>query len=262
VRLDNNWIDTSGEVGLALRDSSNVDRLRFYFVGGQTNYWIADQQSTNRNTSMGYSSGGQLLALRLTGPESYSLDNGYTPIVGALASGGPVTRIAFFNKGAGPGTERNFYIGEMSLTEQRTTNVIMPLTEQTVFLATKADGIPNSWWDQYSISEPNRLALADPDGDGFTHAQEFAFGLVPNVAGGRLVEVSSTNPNKIVFLQRDVGASYVVQAANDLADGFTNTVTAVESGDTNNVPAGYKRYEAPFPSGSRGFLRVEATLSP
>lgn len=261
VRFDNNLIDPDGEVGLALRDISGKDRFRFYFVGGQFVYKV-DDQVTNRNTSIGYTSGGLPLTFTLTGSDTYALNTGFSPVTGTLASGGPITQIAFFNKGAGPGTERNFYVGEMSLTEQRTTNVVIPLAEQTVFLSTATDGIPNSWWEQYS-SITNRLATADPDGDGWSNAQEFAFGLAPNVAGGKLVEIDANNPTKIVFLQRDTGvSSYAVRAASDLGSGFTNTVTAALSTNTNNVPAGYKRYEATFPSGNRGFLKVDATVSP
>ena len=137
------------------------------------------------------------------------------------------------------------------------------VTAATLTYIPTTDGIPDSWWIGAGIPEGSRLAIADPDGDGWSNAQEFAFGLVPNVAGGKLMEVDSNNPTKIVFLQRDSGvSSYAVRAANDLGSGFTNTVTATLSTNTNNVPAGYKRYEATFPSGNRGFLRVEATLAP
>ena len=104
--------------------------------------------------------------------------------------------------------------------------------------------------------------MADPDEDGFSNLQEYAFGLDPKVAGGKLLEVSSNNPTKIVFLQRDSGVSYGVRSAADLNSGFTGTVPASETADQSGVPTGYKRYEATFPSGSRGFLKVDATVSP
>ena len=39
------------------------------------------------------------------------------------------------------------------------------------------DGIPDSWWSQYGITD--RVASNDPDGDGFTNAQEYALGTDP-----------------------------------------------------------------------------------
>ncbi|NDD57326.1 MAG: hypothetical protein EBZ44_06375, partial [Verrucomicrobia bacterium] len=122
-------------------------------------------------------------------------------------------------------------------------------------------GIPNSWWDLYFIAPGERTAGADPDGDGWTNAQEFAFGLLPNVAAGKLVEVDSNNPTRIVFLQRDSGASYVVRSSADLGSTFDGTVNATLAEDQSGVPTGYRRYQANFPSGNRGFLKVEATLS-
>ena len=137
------------------------------------------------------------------------------------------------------------------------------LSAPNIVLQSVTAGIPNTWWDAYNIATGDRTSTADPDRDGWSNAQEFAFGLAPNVAGEKLMDVDSNNPTKIVFLQRDSGvSSYVVRAASDLSTGFTSTVTATPSPNTNNVPSGYKRYEATFPFGSRGFLKVEATLSP
>ncbi len=35
------------------------------------------------------------------------------------------------------------------------------------------DGIPNWWWDKYSISGPNRVASGDEDGDNWNNGEEF-----------------------------------------------------------------------------------------
>jgi len=113
------------------------------------------------------------------------------------------------------------------------------------------------------LSGANAGSNADPDGDGWSNAQEYAFGLNPTNSGGSLASLTqTTNQVKITFLQRDTGGiTYAVKAATSLAGGFTNSITPQPSADTNGVPAGYKRYEATLPTSTgRGFLKVEATV--
>ncbi|NBT89507.1 MAG: hypothetical protein EBT50_01570 [Verrucomicrobia bacterium] len=205
---------------------------------------------------------GLLLTLTLTSSNAYSLSTGSSVITGMLGAGDPITQLVVYNNNAGTGTERNFYVGEMSFSEQPTMTGVTTLSAPSIVLQPVTAGIPNTWWDGYGIASADRTVTADPDGDGWTNAQEFSFGLNPSSAGGKTVEVNPSNPNKIVFLQRSSGASYVVQSATDLGSGFNGTVTATAASDQSGVPEGYTRYEATFPSGSRGFLRVEATLSP
>jgi hypothetical protein len=119
-----------------------------------------------------------------------------------------------------------------------------------------------SWATGYSLGGAEAAASADPDFDGWSNAQEYAFGLVPTTAGGLLTTVSGDG-TKITFLQRS-GVSYVVRSTTDLAAGFTGTVTPLKSSpQPGGLPAGYEQYEALFPSGTvRGFLKVEATVQP
>ena len=261
VRLDNNWVDDGKRVGLALANAAGSNRVNFYLVGGQTNYRI-DDAVPNRDSGLAYTDSGFLLTLTMTGSNTYSLNLGGTAVTGTLGGSGPITQLVAYNENAGGGTERNFYVGEMTFTEAQTVEAVTTLSSPTITLQSVVAGIPTTWWDQYSIAEVNRSATADPDGDGWTNAQEFAFGLVPNAAGGRTVSVDPNNPTKIQFLQKSSGATYAVRSASDLSSGFTGTVTATAAADQSDVPEGYTRYEATFPSGSRGFLRVEATLSP
>jgi hypothetical protein len=260
--LDNNWIDSGSRVGLSLAAAGGTNRLNFYFIGGQNTYRI-DDAASNRDSGLAYTEAGLLLTFTMTGTNTYSLDTGSSVLSGTLASGGPITQLVVYNTNAGTGTERNFYVGDMTFSEQQMTTAVTTLSSPNIVLQSVTAGIPNTWWDAYGIPSESRTATADPDGDGWTNAQEFAFGLAPNAPGGKLMEIDPNNPTRIIFLQRDSGvSSYVVRAASDLSTGFTSTVTATPSPNTNNVPSGYKRYEATFPSGSRGFLKVEATLSP
>ena len=116
-----------------------------------------------------------------------------------------------------------------------------------------------SWAVGYGLSGAEAGAGADPDGDGWSNAQEYAFGLVPNVAGGELVKVPAEG-GKITYLQRS-GVTYVVRSARELGTGFDGTVEPVwSSPQPGDVPAGYEQWEATMPAGNRGFLKVEATL--
>ena len=60
------------------------------------------------------------------------------------------------------------------------------VTDTETFLVTVASAETpyQSWAAGYELSGANAGAEADPDKDGWSNAQEYAFGLVPNVAGG------------------------------------------------------------------------------
>ena len=117
------------------------------------------------------------------------------------------------------------------------------------------------WIAGYKFSEPNALASADPDGDGWSNAQEYAFGLVPNVAGGTLVKIENSGAGaKMTYLQRS-GVTYTVKSASDLPAGFTGTVTPSKSDpQPGGLPSGYEQWEATLNSGDKGFLKVEAVV--
>ena len=116
-----------------------------------------------------------------------------------------------------------------------------------------------SWAAGYGLSGTNAAATADPDRDGWSNAQEYAYGLVPNVAGGELVKVPAAG-GKITYLQRS-GVTYVVRSATNLAVTFSGTVMPVKTNpQPSGLPAGYEQYEAAMPAGDRGFLKVEATV--
>lgn len=120
-----------------------------------------------------------------------------------------------------------------------------------------------SWGSEFGLSGSNAGANADPDGDGFSNAQEYAFGLNPtNAAGNPAVLSQGSSQVKLTFLQKETGGvTYAVKSASSLSGGFTNSVTPQEAADQTGVPTGYKRYEATLPTSTgRGFLKVEATL--
>lgn len=116
-----------------------------------------------------------------------------------------------------------------------------------------------SWASSQGLAGGNATATADPDSDGWTNAQEFAFGLNPQTAGGRLVEIGQTIDGRvrITFLQR-AGMNYTVRLATSLESGFTGTLASTESADQSNTPADYTRHEAVLPEGEKAFIKIEA----
>ena len=185
LRFDNNWLDNGGETGFALADSTGAVRFRFYFVGGQNNYRITDS-TTARDTGLAYTGDGLNLTLTLTSATAYTLSTGNTNITGTLAAaGGAISRLVAENKNAGPGTERNFYIGTMTHTRQVSDSGTANATASALTYNPVTDGIADSWWTGYGITGADRVATNDPDGDGFTNAQENALGTSP-------VDASST----------------------------------------------------------------------
>jgi hypothetical protein len=118
-----------------------------------------------------------------------------------------------------------------------------------------------SWMAGYGFSGSTALGSADPDGDGWNNAQEFAFGLAPNAAGGTLLKIESSGSGpKITYLQRS-GVTYTVKSASDLPAGFAGTVTPSKSDpQPGGLPSGYEQWEATLNGGDKGFLKVEATV--
>ena len=117
------------------------------------------------------------------------------------------------------------------------------------------------WATGFGLSGVNTDPGADSDGDGQSNAAEFAFGTSPVDGSSRPVSQSIvTGGIKITYLQRS-GVTYAVKSATDLAVGFTGSVTPSKSiSQPAGLPSGYEQYEATLTIGTKGFLKVEATV--
>lgn len=193
IRIDNNWILPGGMVGIALSDSSNVNRVSFFFVGGEDFYRVADASGT-RPTSLPYTDGGLSLTFELTSSNGYTLRAGSNTITnGTLVAGGAISRLVASNSSAGPDTPYNFYLGAMATTASVSTSGVVATNAPVVTRAddgASTDGLPNSWWSTHFENQADWVAGNDADGDRFSNAQEFALGTDPNDARSRMAIVS------------------------------------------------------------------------
>lgn len=186
IRFDNNSIQNGSSVGVALADAGSTNRVSFYFVGGQATYRVSDAV-TNRDTGISYTSEGLDLTFELLTTDTYQLTAGTNVFTGTLAAAGLISRLVASNNNAGAGPDYDVFLGAMSLTaevdESGSTATNAPAVTRSSGGFT--DGIPDSWWDQYNIAPEHRVASADPDGDGFTNAEEHALGTDPTDPGSR-----------------------------------------------------------------------------
>ena len=117
-----------------------------------------------------------------------------------------------------------------------------------------ADGLPDTWQDQYNLVGNARGPMADPDGDGIPNLLEYAFNLDPTTPGcdGLPTAATAINPadgkTYLTYTYRrrigGGGMAYIVETTSDLmgwnssgndiqpigapvpnADGITETVT-------------------------------------
>jgi len=221
LRFDNNSIQTGGQVGFALADTNGTQRFRFYFVGGELTYRISDQ-TTNRQTTMGWTNAGFALIFELSSPTNYVLRTPAGPISGTLAAGGPIQRLIVQNNNSGSGAGGSFdlFFGEMSHVRvvQDSASVV---ESASIVLESSTDGISDSWWTSVGITGTDRVAANDADGDGFTNAQEFSLGTDPMNSGSSFKTGAMTRTGNFVTISWSSvsGKTYQVQKRASLTSG-------------------------------------------
>jgi hypothetical protein len=116
--------------------------------------------------------------------------------------------------------------------------------------------------ETYGLSGTDAAPGADPDGDGLSNVQEFAFGLNPTIPSGNpVIQVPATGAVAILYLQR-VGVTYSVDSSDDMTNWSAGAITPVASSPhPPGLPPGYTQYKATLPvTSGKGFLRVRAVV--
>ena len=223
LRFDDNWIDPGGVVGFALADSGGTSRISFYFTGGQANYRVSDAV-TNRDSGIAYSSTGLDVVFELTTSNAYALTVGTNNLSGTLASGGPLARLVVSNSSAGPNTERNLYLGAMSVTSLVNSNGTTTTNAPPLIRAASSgltDGIPDDWWDDFFPDSADWVASADPDNDSFPNGAEHALGTDPSNPTSRFTVRQAVHDGSAASITWSsvAGKKYRLQARPSLATG-------------------------------------------
>lgn len=118
----------------------------------------------------------------------------------------------------------------------------------------------NAYLAAAGVSEGQRGATDDPDGDQLSNLIEFALGLAPNTpdAAAAPKPVKTATHLTYTYRRAQAGVTYVVQASPDLSAGSWTT-----AGVNQGTPDQSGMTTASIPLGpNAGFLRIAVTLNP
>lgn len=137
---------------------------------------------------------------------------------------------------------------------------------------TDSGGAFNSWMANYSsLTGSDSIPSADPDGDGFCNAAEFAFGGNPTAGTPSLLSVVRRGAEAVFrFIARKNppgGVAYVVRQRESMHTGSWSPDTGVDiavAADQTavSIPTDYERREFSVPLAERRFYDVQATFMP
>ena len=121
VSLDNGFINSGASVGFMLQKSDGTTLFKFFFTGGQSFYQFdAPGGSGSGNTSVGFTTDGLVVDFRLGSSSAFSLSvNGNSQGSGTLDAGS-ISRVEFFNVGAGNGSGSDFFFNSIQVVPEPT----------------------------------------------------------------------------------------------------------------------------------------------
>jgi len=267
INFDSNQLDAGRTVGFSLADANNSNRFSFSARGGTPNvYVIRDGAGTNASTGIVYTADGLLpLSFTLVSSNSYRFVAGTNrPITNTLSPGASISRLIASNSSAGAGLNSALFLGDMSIQSLAISNEPVRVAAPFVILpggASTTDGLPDSWWIQHFGTTSGVSAGADPDGDGWSNAEELALGTDPaDGSSGLAVTTFSVSPGTLSIGWSAVpGKSYLVESNSSLTDGASWS----SAGPALLAPPGVTHLSTNFPvGGEKVFFRVKLNATP
>jgi autotransporter-associated beta strand protein len=118
------------------------------------------------------------------------------------------------------------------------------------------------WALSYSLQGVNAQSTADPDNDGFSNKDEYAFGSSPLVTTPSLISIRNSDGNIVVsYIERSTGVSYAIKSSSDLQLWVNATgITPLSGVSQTAVSAGYIRKQFSSIASGKAFFRIEATV--
>jgi len=197
--------------------------------------------------------------LSVNGGASYASSASLTPSSGVVGLSQVAVRLT--------GEEVGSPSGVISFTSTGASTVNRPVAGTV----TAPSGDYDAWAGGFGLDPnvttgPNAGApTADPDGDGFTNEQEFAFGTNPTVGNAALLQATTDGNGNLVFtyIERDAGVTYAIETRANLSTGswLAAGLTPTNSPDQSGVESGYtrKQFIVADPEGN-AFYRVRASI--
>jgi hypothetical protein len=157
-------------------------------------------------------------------------------------------------------------VGLVSITASQAGNSNYEAAEdETITLSVLSADTPwDTWADGYSLANgTNRAKNADPDGDGFNNAMEFAFGLNPTTRDAAVFTAVKSGANYLVTFKKRKSAAeatYDFRSSTNLTQTFS-AGTALTPGTATSIDSKYEQVSVSIPiTGVRGFIRGQATI--
>ena len=165
------------------------------------------------------------------------------------------------------GTTLNYVgVGLVTITaSQAGNNNYEPASDESqTFSVASADTPWDIWADSYSMANgTERTKTADPDGDGFNNATEFAFGQNPKVPNAAVFTATKSGANYVVtFKKRKLvsDATYDFRSRTALTQAFS-AGAAMTPGAATSVDTHYEQVSVTLPiAGTRGFIQGQANV--
>ena len=117
-RMEHNWIQSGGGVGVALQNSTGTNLFQFWFIGGETYYRI-----TGGTTDIAWTSAGFDISVTLTATNTFYAEvtqiggstKTYSGNLGGNGGSKAISRMRAWNNNAGSGSEYNFFVNNLAL---------------------------------------------------------------------------------------------------------------------------------------------------